>query len=449
MLCQHVGGSKPLAPMCNSCLPHTYSGGKLFNPLQHSGAGIAIVEIEHLDSLPRSKVLVKEDQMDKQNFSSFCRVVVGALTLIVAGTSPVILQGQEEKLTREPVFRQPKLPFQRFRERLIEHGQSNTVEQSIGPVAQMAETPSLTSLQPEFVRPGLVNTAPIATPDPNEPENFNRQPIPPLPSGSENFSRQPIHPLPLPPVSGVESPAQPHPLDNAISIAEEGLANIRANVIDYTALMVKRERVNGTLGDVEYMRIKVRNERQTERGLVPLSIYMNFVKPKAVKGREVIWVHGRNDNKLAAHETGMVGFKTFHLDPDGFLAMRGNRYPIYEAGVENLVVRLIEKATRDRAAGDCEVRYLEGAKINKRPCTMIEVVHDERRTPFEFHKAQVFIDDELNIPVRYVAYDWPSTPGGKPILMEEYTYVDVVLNVGLTDRDFDITNPEYSYRESR
>ena len=80
---------------------------------------------------------------------------------------------------------------------------------------------------------------------------------------------------------------------------------------------------------------------------------------------------------------------------------------------------------------------------------MIEVVHDERRTPFEFHKAQVFIDDELNIPVRYVAYDWPSTPGGKPILMEEYTYVDVVLNVGLTDRDFDITNPEYSYRESR
>ena len=438
MLCQYVGGSKPLAPMCNSCLPHTYSGGKLFNPLQHSGAGIAIVETEHLDSLPRSKVLVKEDQMDKQNFSSFYRVVVGTLTLIVAGASPVILQGQEEKLTREPVFRQPKLPFERFKEKLIEHEQSDAENQTSPPVAQVALQPSLPSSPPNFVRPGLVNTAPVATSDPSDERNVERQPIPglrpptPGPSNTLNSSAQPRHPL-----------------DDAISKAEEGLANIRANVTDYTALMVKRERVNGTLGDVEYMRIKVRNERQTENGLVPLSIYMNFVKPKAVKGREVIWVRGQNENKLSAHETGMIGFKTFHLDPDGMLAMRGNRYPIYEAGIENLVVRLIEKATRDRAAGDCEVQYFMGAKINKRSCSMIEVVHNERRSPYEFHKAQVFIDDELNIPIRYVSYDWPSSPGGKPILMEEYTYVDVDLNVGLTDRDFDITNPEYNYRESR
>ena len=423
--------------MCNSCLPHTFSGGKLFNPLQHSGAGIAIVEIEHLDSLPRSKVLVKEDQMDKQKFSSFYRVVVGALTLIVAGASPVILQGQEEKLTREPVFRQPKLPFQRIKERLNENRQAIAEQQSDGPVVQMAAKSSDT--EPNFVRPQMVNDTPVATPSP-----------------ADNVERRIMSEIVPPPISPrearntLEIPVQPkHPLDDAISKAEEGLANIRANVADYTALMVKRERVNGTLGDVEYMRIKVRNERQTERGLVPLSIYMNFVKPKAVKGREVIWVRGQNDNRLSAHETGMVGFKTFHLDPDGFLAMRGNRYPIYEAGIENLVVRLIEKATRDRAAGHCEVRYLDGAKINKRPCSMIEVLHSERREPYEFHKAQVFIDDELNIPVRYVAYDWPSTPGGNPILMEEYTYVNVGLNVGLTDRDFDITNPEYNYRESR
>ena len=80
---------------------------------------------------------------------------------------------------------------------------------------------------------------------------------------------------------------------------------------------------------------------------------------------------------------------------------------------------------------------------------MIQVVHNERRAPYEFHKAQVFIDDEMNIPVRYASYDWPSTPGGKPVLMEEYTYINVDLNVGLTDLDFDITNPEYSYRESK
>ena len=276
----------------------------------------------------------------------------------------------------------------------------------------------------------------------NQNNNVERQRVPALGASAVLNSTEPNS------VVG-EATQPPHPLDKAVSIAEAGLENIQANVFDYTALMVKRERVKGTLGDVEYMRIKVRNERQTENGFVPFAIYMSFLKPKAVKGREVIWVRGQNENKLSAHETGMIGFKTFHLDPDGMLAMRGNRYPIYEAGIENLVVRLIEKATRDRAAGDCQVQYLEGAKINNRSCSMIEVVHNERRAPYEFHKAQVFIDDEMNLPVRYASYDWPSTPGGKPILMEEYTYVDIVTNVGLTDRDFDIRNPEYNYKESR
>ena len=57
---------------------------------------------------------------------------------------------------------------------------------------------------------------------------------------------------------------------------------------------------------------------------------------------------------------------------------------------------------------------------------------------------QVYIDKENNLPIRFEAYDWPK--GGKaPDLMEEYTYSDLRVNVGLTPRDFDPANKSYSF----
>lgn len=49
------------------------------------------------------------------------------------------------------------------------------------------------------------------------------------------------------------------------------------------------------------------------------------------------------------------------------------------------------------------------------------------------------------MPVRYAAYSWPSRPGGGPELIEEYTYLNLKLNPGLTDQDFDYHNPEYNF----
>jgi hypothetical protein len=172
---------------------------------------------------------------------------------------------------------------------------------------------------------------------------------------------------------------------------------------------------------------------------------MKFLRPKQFAGREVIWVDKQNEGKLVVHEAGgLIGMKTFFLDPTGLLAMRGQRYPIYEAGLENLIIKLIEKAERDRDAGPCTVNYRDGADINKRPCSLIELIHNDRRQPYEFHKAHVFIDKELKVPVRFAAYDWPVN-GQKPALLEEYTYYNIKVNVGLTDMDFNKNNPAYRY----
>lgn len=285
----------------------------------------------------------------------------------------------------------------------------------------------------------------VETNEDKKPLEVARNPDP-IKSTSDAVASLPTAPNAVPAKSAsVATGRAPHPLDNAIVIAHSGLAAMKANIHDYTAILVKRETVDGVLGEQNYMRIKIRNDRTNAGVNVPFSVYMKFLKPKSVSGREVIWVEGRNDNKIRAHETGFIGLKTFHLDPDGWLAMQGNLHPIYEAGLENLVEKLIEKAERDRDVGHCTVDYRNGAKINGRVCTMIEVVHDTKRSPYEFHKAQVFIDDELQVPVRYCAWNWPTSAGAEPQIIEEYTYIQIETNVGLTDLDFDPMNPEYSY----
>lgn len=247
------------------------------------------------------------------------------------------------------------------------------------------------------------------------------------------------------PVGGEQ---EPHPLDPALQIAYSTLGRIRASIKDYTAIVIKREQVGGKLGDYEYMGAKIRNRVVSDGQIVvPFSVYLTFLKPASVKGREVIFVEGRNGGKLTAHEGGMKGrfLPTVSLDPNGMMAMRGQRYPITEMGIENLVTKLIEKGERDKKQGTCGVEFLRGAKVGGRPCTVLSVKHDEKLPCFDFHLAQIFIDEQLKIPVRYCAYEWPSSQGGTPSLLEEYTYQNIKLNVGLTDADFDTKNPKYNF----
>ena len=106
---------------------------------------------------------------------------------------------------------------------------------------------------------------------------------------------------------------------------------------------------------------------------------------------------------------------------------------------------MIEVGQHDMQYGECEVKFFPGAKINDRVCTCIQVVHPTPRKNFLFNVARIFVDDQYNIPVRYESYDWPKEVGGQPELIEEYTYLNLKLNNGFTDADFDIKNPNYKF----
>ncbi len=286
-------------------------------------------------------------------------------------------------------------------------------------------------LAPGQVGPEIYGSA--ATPHPNAARTT------PAPQTHRHIAGPPAQqPHPVVPHAHVAAPNE-HPLVPAIRWAHEGKANLE-KVQDYSATVVKRERIGNKLSDYEYLFVKIRKE--------PFSVYIYFVGPAAVKGREVIYVKGRNDGKMWAHSTGLQDkfLGTRSLLPTSLFAMYNQRYPLTEIGLMNLVDRLIDIGEKDMKYGECEVQFFEGAKINNRSCTCIQVVHPVPRRNFLFHMARIFVDDELNIPVRYEAHSWPEKPGGPPVLLEEYTYLDVKLNNGFTDADFDIANPNYKFR---
>jgi len=245
-----------------------------------------------------------------------------------------------------------------------------------------------------------------------------------------------------------------HALDPVLDLARTALRNHVENHNDYTAVLAKRELVGGRLIPESKMAMKLKYGPpvSSDRSERSVSVYLKSLEPRSQAGREVIWVEGRNDNKLTAHEAGLLGVISVDLVPESRLAMAGNRYPITEVGLEKLLGKLIERGERDRKLGPATVRTTENIPLGDRNCRLIEIVHETktvlvegRTVEFEFHLAQIFIDLELLLPLKYASFSWPKSDGGVPELLEEYTYTEVKLNVGLGEKDFDTKNPAYRF----
>jgi hypothetical protein len=235
--------------------------------------------------------------------------------------------------------------------------------------------------------------------------------------------------------------ADKHPLAPAWKFAREVEDHIRKDIHDYTAVLATRERFPDQQEPYVDRKISIKIRHK------PFSAYFLVLEPKDHKGEEAIYVEGQNDGKAIVHTTGLTGWVIGNksLDPTGAILMRDQHYPMTDIGFLNLARRLQEQAAKDMQYDDCEVKFSEDAKFDDRPCTCITVVHSERRKEFIFHKAKVYVDKQWKVPLCYEAYDWPSTPGGEPPLIERFEYHDLKINPGLTDLDFSIKNPKYGY----
>ncbi|MCA9183318.1 MAG: DUF1571 domain-containing protein [Planctomycetales bacterium] len=239
-----------------------------------------------------------------------------------------------------------------------------------------------------------------------------------------------------------------HPLRPLLVEARQALAYIEQEVHDYTCNLVKRERIEGKLLPQETLFAKVLhgNGELEDEASSSDCIYLRFDSPATVSGREILFKLGGEPSKLLVRNGGhRLAFLTLELDPTCALAMRGTRYPVTEFGIKRLVERMIRLGEKELEHAECEVRTDEQATLDGRRCRCIEVLHPQRRDYFAFHLARIYIDEELQLPVRFEAYDWPTEPGAEPPVLEEYSYRNIQLNVGLGIDDFRRNNPEYSF----
>jgi hypothetical protein len=236
--------------------------------------------------------------------------------------------------------------------------------------------------------------------------------------------------------------APSHPLSSVLQYARKEQEYLRRTVRDFQCRLVKRERIDGFLQDYQYIDMWVREElRNSERIVVPLSIFMQFAAPKRVAGRRVLYVDGTNEGKMMVRNGGKhFDYVVVDVDPYGESALEESLVPITQTGFNQILTRMIEVLERhvaaDPAGDNTRVERIRGAKLDQRPCGVIRITHALKRPGLEFHRANVFVDDELHVPVRVDYSDWPARPEQQPPLIAEYTYTKLRTNVGLSDSTF-------------
>jgi outer membrane lipoprotein-sorting protein len=201
----------------------------------------------------------------------------------------------------------------------------------------------------------------------------------------------------------------------------ERLVSATAAVHDYVCTFTKEERVGAELQPMDTILLKQRRE--------PRCAYLKWIGGED-RGREAIYCPPKYGTEFKVHEgSGIASWMTLSLDPLGRVAMDGERHPITEAGIFFTVEGLARRLRADRS----RLRFERG----KRPeCLVATQIAPSGHYA---HRTVICLDREHSLPASLEVFD----AGGQ--LLERYVYSDYRLDVGLTDRDFDVGNPDYHF----
>ena len=167
---------------------------------------------------------------------------------------------------------------------------------------------------------------------------------------------------------------------------------------DATFTMHKREWVSGGQGSWSVVDVKFRRAEDA---------YMVFTDGPN-EGREVLWRGPDwNEGKFKVDPGRFI--PVLNLDPNGSMAMRGNRHNIRELPPTLLIEKIVADAMR----------------VNDSPIFKPDVT-DLGAMTVRGEDAHCW---EANLP--------KDMEDGKLRLVEEYDYLDLKVNPGLTDADFD------------
>lgn len=210
-----------------------------------------------------------------------------------------------------------------------------------------------------------------------------------------------------------------------------GMEAAYARVQGYTARFVRQEVVGDALREREEALLKFQR---------PGRIYLRWIAGSTA-GREILFVPGRNDNRMLVREPGFfTGLATIVMAPDSARVLEESRHPVTDIGIGRLIDLILDNARRASAAGDLTVRDQGTAMGPDGPERRVEaVLPRERGKGYYCYRLALAISTGSGLPVRAVIYDWNDR------MVADYAYRELRLNPGLTGADFDATNSEYGF----
>ena len=211
-----------------------------------------------------------------------------------------------------------------------------------------------------------------------------------------------------------------------IGEAEAALVQVE----NYRAIFHKQERVEGRLMEEETVLFKFKR---------PFKVYMKWMK-EPYKGHELLYVEGWNNNRMVVRDSGITGMMTVNLNPKGSLAMKGNRHPVTDSGLDHLVTLLRDYMRRGVKEKELEFKKVGEEILYGRRTQRVEILSSRGRgKDYYCYRAVLNLDLERKVPIKVQIYDWENN------LIENYGYEDLRFNVGLSDADFSPKNPEYRF----
>lgn len=218
------------------------------------------------------------------------------------------------------------------------------------------------------------------------------------------------------PTPGVASTVDPTVVIQRMIKAYDGIH-------DYTALFLKRERVNGVLQPLEKIELRFQE---------PFKVYMAWQEPD--NGRVLTYVEGENDNKILVNPGGMLQFMRMSLSPTSTLAMRNEHHSILEVGLRNTIDMLKQQYERGIQRNEIDLRFRGDGEVDGQPAYHIEFVcHTDKRDGYYAYRGEIWVDHENDLPIKLRIYDWDNQ------LYEHYEYHRLRLNPGLAADAFTIT----------
>jgi outer membrane lipoprotein-sorting protein len=210
----------------------------------------------------------------------------------------------------------------------------------------------------------------------------------------------------------------------------EAMKQAYERVDHYTATFLIQERVDRELGPSQRLEFKFKK---------PLKIYLRWLTGKH-EGRQALYPAGVDGNELWVRQPMLVGAVTVSLDPQSPRARKGSRHAITDVGIGRLLDFITENASRGLQRGELTIED-GGQRITLDRPTQRYIQHFpvDPAKGYYCMTAVIDVDREHQLPIYAEIFDWHGQ------LIERYGYLDLRLNPGLTDDDFDPKNPAYGF----